>query len=143
MFNKIIIAVLLVVLAGCSDNQQGASFSQPGKAEAQSMPLASEQSVISQAAGLNLIFFLNPNGRPCQMQVGILRDMSGELNGVANIKYVQTTVEADRELFSQYGIRALPTLLLADSTGNEIRRMQPGVKNAADIRALIQSVPRS
>ena len=58
-------------------------------------------------------------------------------------KYVKTTVPADRNLFYQYGIRALPTLLLADASGKEIKRMTPGIKNPAAVRALIQSINRS
>ncbi len=77
------------------------------------------------------------------MQDAILLDMSEELKGKVNIKYVQTTVPDDRNIFYHYGIRALPTLLLADSSGKEIKRMPPGVKNADNIRALIQSLPRT
>lgn len=77
------------------------------------------------------------------MQDAILLDMSDELKGKVNIRYVKTTVPDDRNLFYHYGIRALPTLLLADSSGKEIKRMPPGVKNAAHIRTFIQSIPRT
>ncbi len=77
------------------------------------------------------------------MQAAILDEMAGELNKKVDIQYVQTTVPVDRDLFYQYGIRALPTLLLADSAGKEIKRIPPGVKNASDIRTLIQFIPRS
>jgi len=73
--------------------------------------------------------------------VSILNDMAPEFRGKVDIQYVQTTVPGDRPAFSQYGIRALPTLLLADASGKEIRRMTPGVKQADDIRLLIQSIP--
>jgi len=43
-------------------------------------------------------------------------------------------------LFAQYGIRALPTLLLADASGNEIQRLAPGVKNQEEIRILLQAI---
>jgi len=69
--------------------------------------------------------------------------MADELRGKVDIQYVQTTVSGDRDIFYQYGIRALPTLLLADASGKEIKRMPPGVKQAGDIRALIQSIPKS
>ena len=77
------------------------------------------------------------------MQDSILLEMSEELKGKVNIRYVKTTVPDDRNLFYNYGIRALPTLLLADASGKEIKRMPPGVKNAADVRALIQPIPRT
>ena len=68
-------------------------------------------------------------------------EMSKELKGKVNIKYVKTTVQNDRNFFYEYGIRALPTLLLADSTGKEITRLPPGIKNAAAIRNLINFMP--
>jgi len=77
------------------------------------------------------------------MQDTILKDMVNELNGKVDIQYVQTTVPGDRNIFNQYGIRALPTLLLADASGKEINRMPPGVKRSDDIRLLIQSIPQS
>ncbi|MBU3945533.1 MAG: hypothetical protein KKB91_11340 [Proteobacteria bacterium] len=77
------------------------------------------------------------------MQDTILREMAGELSGKVDIQYVRTTVAADRNIFNQYGIRGLPTLVLADAGGKEINRMPPGVKRSDDIRLLIQSIPQS
>jgi len=77
------------------------------------------------------------------MQNTILKEMAGELSGKVDIQYVQTTVPADLNIFNQYGIRGLPTLVLADASGKEINRMPPGVKRSDDIRLLIQSVPQS
>ncbi len=77
------------------------------------------------------------------MQDAILGDMANELSGKVDIQYVKTSVPADRDIFYQYGIRALPTLLLADASGKEIKRMSPGVKRIDDIRLLIQSIPQS
>jgi thioredoxin-related protein len=56
---------------------------------------------------------------------------------------VQTTVVADRDIFYHYGIRALPSLVLADAAGKEISRLTPGVKNAEDILRLINTIPGS
>ncbi len=77
------------------------------------------------------------------MQASILNDMANELSGKVDIQYVQTTVPTDREVFYQYGIRALPTLLLADASGKEIKRIPPGVKDQNDIRTLIDFIPKS
>ena len=90
------------------------------------------------AAGLpQLVFFLDPGGRPCQMQEQILRQMSDRLEGRVIIRPVSTSVAEDRDLFAAYGIRALPSLLLADATGREIRRLSPGIQSAETIERLL------
>lgn len=83
-----------------------------------------------------LVFFMNPNGGPCQMQDGILRQMAGELGGVEVVRY-RTTDEADLAKFEQYGIRSLPTLIVTDATGRELRRATPGIQSAESVRALL------
>lgn len=92
------------------------------------------------AAGLpQLVFFMNPNGPPCQMQDRVLHDMGAELKGKAEVVYYRTTVPADIAKFQQYGIRALPTLVVTDASGKEIRRATPGVQSAAQVRQLVQN----
>jgi thioredoxin 1 len=88
----------------------------------------------------HLVFFLDPQGGPCRMQAKILAGMRDEFQGRATIRYMQTTVPEDRRLFAHYGIRALPTLLLADASGNEIQRLAPGVKTPDEIRMLLQAI---
>lgn len=89
------------------------------------------------AAQRRLVFFMNPNGAPCQMQDRVLQEMAGELRGKAQVVYFRTTVPADISAFQQYGIRSLPLLLVTDATGREIRRGTPGIQSAAQIRQLL------
>jgi thioredoxin 1 len=84
-----------------------------------------------------LVFFLNPNGQPCQIQDRILKEMAGELSGKADVVYYRTTSGEDLAKFQQYGIRSLPTLLLTDAGGKEIRRATPGIQSAAQVRQLV------
>ena len=145
----IIFSVLLFLVTACSSDEQ------PGKSSNSSAtgtevstsvvaPAApTAPTATRQLASHKLVFFLNPNGGPCRLQVSILNNMADELRGIVDIQYVQTIVPGDRNIFSQYGIRSLPTLLLADASGKEIKRMPPGVKQADDIRRLIQSIPQS
>ena len=91
-----------------------------------------------QAAGRpKLVFFMNPNGRPCQMQDQILQSMAAELAGRADLVYLRTTEGADLPRFEQYGIRSLPALVLTDASGVELRRATPGIQSDAQIRALL------
>lgn len=84
-----------------------------------------------------LVFFMNPNGAPCQMQDRVLREMAPELNGRATLVYYRTTEQGDLPQFGRYGIRALPMLIVTDSTGREIRRATPGIHSADEIRQLL------
>lgn len=84
-----------------------------------------------------LVFFINPYGMPCQLQDRVLKEMSSELAGRVEIVYVRTTEPADHPTFGRYGIRALPTLVLTDAAGQELRRATPGVQTADQVRRLI------
>ncbi len=85
-----------------------------------------------------IVFFMNPNGTPCQMQDRILQEMGPELKGKAEVVYLKTTVPADIAKFQQYGIRSLPTLVVTDASGKELRRATPGIQSAAQVRQLVQ-----
>lgn len=80
-----------------------------------------------------LIFFMNPHGYPCQMQDQILAQGKSDLEKLVNIRYVRTTVPTDREVFYQYGIRSLPSLIIVDAQGKELRRFAPGIQELETI----------
>ncbi len=136
----IVFFVLLFLVTACSSDEQPVKSSSSVTAGTEA---STPSTATRQLAAHKIVFFLDPNGGPCRLQVAILNDMAAELRGIVDIQYVQTIVPSDRNIFSQYGIRALPTLLLADASGKEIKRMPPGVKKADDIRLLIQSIPHS
>ncbi len=124
------------LLLGCSQDQS----IQQGAQASPTTPGTRQTATPSSAEHL-LVFFINPDGGPCRMQDEILSRMSGELEGKVLIRPVQTTVQADRELFYAYGIRALPTILLADATGKELKRLPPGVQPVESIRSLLTHIP--
>ena len=114
------------------------SISIASPASAQSQKTAPALATASHPAALpRLVFFMNPNGPPCQMQDQILQQMAPELKGKAAVVYYKTTVPADIAKFQQYGIRALPTLLVTDASGKEIRRATPGIQSATQVRQLL------
>jgi thioredoxin 1 len=144
MMIKIIACILVLTsIIGCSAEQQPQELSPIGVVGSKTADTLMSPAGASEALSFRLIFFLNPGGGPCKIQDGILMGMSDEFKGKVRLEYAQTTVPADQKLFYQYGIRALPTLILTDSSGREIRRMTPGIKKPADIRAFIQSIHRS
>jgi len=138
MLKSIILLISVISLFGCSQEQ-------PIQSITPSTPVATETSVAQsspEVAEHLLVFFIDPNGGPCQMQDKILTQMSAELDGKVLVRPVQTTVPADRDIFYAYGIRALPTILLADSSGKEIKRLPPGVHAAETIREhLLNQIP--
>ncbi len=84
-----------------------------------------------------LVFFMNPNGRPCQMQDQILREMGPALTSAADVVYYRTTDPADLAQFEAFGIRSLPQLVVTDPAGRELRRATPGIQGAAQVQQLL------
>jgi len=84
-----------------------------------------------------ILFFMNPNGHPCQMQLSILDGMKDKLQGLAAITYIKTTEAADQQTFYTYGIRGLPSLIILDGSGKEIKRFTPGIQDEENILAAL------
>lgn len=86
--------------------------------------------------GRRLLFFMNPNGQPCQEQDRILRAMP-DLAARAEVVYLRTTEPAHLQVFERFGVRALPTLVVVDGAGRELRRGTPGIQPDASVRSLL------
>jgi thioredoxin 1 len=83
-----------------------------------------------------LVFFMNPNGRPCQMQDEILRGMV-DLPSRAEVVYYRTTEPSDIARFEQYGVRSIPQLMVTDGSGAVLRRATPGIQSDPQVRQLL------
>ena len=104
--------------------------------------LASAPFALAQAAGKSapapapkpsLYFFINPAGRPCQMQDQILAESRAQWEPLATLRYARTDTPADRELFYKFGVRALPSLILVGPDGKELKRFPPGIQPAETV----------
>lgn len=62
-----------------------------------------------------LYYFSAPWCGPCKM-LGPTMDKSG-------LSFTKVNVDDDTELAAKYGVRSVPTLLVVDSTGNELKRL--------------------
>ncbi len=140
MLKKLLIVVAVLFLFGCSEDSSVAQASQPQ--DSAPAKTASAPAVQQGAADHLLIFFLDPNGGPCRMQASILQGMGDELKGKVDLRYVQTTVKDDLQYFYAYGIRGLPSLVLTDLQGKEIKRLAPGVNPVENVRQLLQAIPK-
>jgi len=137
MLKKFLFVTLLFLVLACSQETPVAqSSSQPASVNSASVPVETPV----EAEHL-LVFFLDPNGGPCRMQNKILEDMAEEFQGKVGLRYVMTTVKDDLQYFYAYGVRGLPSLILTDKSGKEVKRLPPGVNQADSIRELLKSVP--
>jgi thioredoxin 1 len=117
-----LVAALALGAAACSGSASGPPAPAPATA-ADGLP--------------RLVFFMNPNGAPCQLQDQLIRGMAPELTGKITVVYLRTTVPAEIPYFERYGVRSLPQLLLVDGVGRELRRATPGVQQPEAIRQLV------
>lgn len=97
--------------------------------------------VLSSSTVLNrkgmLLLFMNPNGRPCQIQEQYLQASQADIEKHVKIHLVKTTVQSDRMLFYKYGIRSLPTIVLLNSDGTVFKRLPPGIHRAETILNIV------
>jgi hypothetical protein len=85
-----------------------------------------------------ILFFMNPNGRPCQMQSAIIDKIKDTLAGLAKVTYIKTTERSDLEKFEKYGVRGLPSLIILDKYGKELSRFPPGIQNEKAILSALR-----
>jgi len=63
-----------------------------------------------------ILYFSAKWCQPCQTLGPIMEELSSEIN------YQKIDVDSNQELSMKYGIRNIPTLVLVDSSGNELNR---------------------
>lgn len=85
-----------------------------------------------------MLFFLNPNGRPCQIQANILHQHREKIEQRYNIKALMTTNRSDHALFYKYGVRSLPSIILLKPSGDVHLRLPPGIQDSSTILTAIQ-----
>lgn len=84
------------------------------------------------------LFFMNPNGRPCQIQANILHQNRAEIEKRYVIKALMTTNRSDHVQFYKYGVRSLPAIILLNANGKVHLRLPPGIQNRNAILSAIQ-----
>ncbi len=99
--------------------------------------IAATSATNAAAPSRKLLFFMNPYGYPCQTQDGILHGVADSLSKVAQLVYYRTTESADMQKFEAYGIRGLPTLVIADRDGRELSRFSPGIQSGEAVLAAL------
>jgi thioredoxin 1 len=87
-----------------------------------------------------LLFFINPSGMPCQMQDQILNKIKDKINSKVDIVYYQTTAESDLQQFYKYGVRALPSIIVLNSSDMEFKRFPPGIQSPESIIETVEKL---
>ena len=54
---------------------------------------------------------------PCRSLAPRMEKLKGQIN------YRKIDIDQNREMSMKYGVRSVPTLLIADSNGNEVKRL--------------------
>jgi len=86
-----------------------------------------------------LLFFLDPAGKPCQLQDSILQTHEADIKkNNTEIIRIPTNSESSYSLFAKYGVRSLPSLILIDEQEKEIHRWTPGIQDIEKILPLLQ-----
>lgn len=135
----LILGALLFSL-GCSEDVHGADTAAPGQSELRNAldgkqpksPGPTEEKGV-------LLLFLNPHRSPCLQQNDIVRRILPAIDDRVNLVYVRTDVSADRSVFSQYGIRSLPSMILMNPDGTIGERFSSGIHEA---EAILEAVSR-
>ncbi len=87
-----------------------------------------------------LLFFLNPNGYPCQQQDKIIKQSMPTISGMADVNYIATTDAMSRFTFNRYGVRRLPSLILLDANGDISKSFPPGIRSKDEILTALKSL---
>lgn len=122
-----------IMAVSCSAKTPDAGHGAVALKETKETPAAQPANAQKGTPDRTILFFMNPNGRPCQMQDEILSGMKEELAGLADVAYIKTTESGDREKFYARGIRGLPSLIVIDKKGTEIKRFPPGIQSKETI----------
>lgn len=126
----------LFVLSGCGSSSSDSTSTTENITAKANTPKSIETATEKTQT---MLFFLNPNGAPCKRQKAILTNMQDQLKTKhVEIEYVSTKEMASSEpIFRQYGIRALPTIIILDEKGVEKKRFPPGVQSQEALLAAI------
>lgn len=69
---------------------------------------------------------------PCKSLAPIIEKVTNDMN----VELEKVNIEEDDELCSKYGIRNIPTVVMIDENGNEMKRFS-GSKNEQDVREFL------
>jgi len=130
-------AVAIVAIAVVVAKTQTAKLDVPSVVPVQAVGTGAAVPAAATHPKRKLLFFMNPDGIPCQTQWGLLNNVADSLLKVADVVYIKTTEPADYPKFEAFGIRGLPSLVITDENGRELSRFSPGIQPADAVLAAL------
>ena len=73
---------------------------------------------------------------PCKMIAPVLDELAGEYDG--RVKIGKVNIDEDQDLASQYGVRAIPTLLIFKN--GEVAEQIVGMRSKRDLKSSLDKV---
>jgi thioredoxin-like negative regulator of GroEL len=75
-----------------------------------------------------VLFFLDPDDSQCQRQDEIIKKLHKNLAGAFNLIYVSSVNSNDKQVFNDYGISSVPSVVLVDNKGKIAHHLPPGIQ---------------
>ncbi|THB70285.1 MAG: hypothetical protein D6B28_09615 [Gammaproteobacteria bacterium] len=139
--NKILAIATLICISICSVGFAGTQQPQLKENAKESAKTNTKANATIEKG--TLLFFLNPNGYPCQQQDKILKQNMNNIQAKADISYISTTDPMSRFSFNRYGVRRLPSLILLNANGEISKHFPPGIRSAEEINNAINELKLS
>ncbi len=92
---------------------------------------------VSSAGGVVFVDFYATFCGPCRLFAPLYDSWAKEYGN--KIKFLKVNSEVGREIFYQYQIRVVPTLMILDEKGNVVRKSS-GVKEIADVEKRLEKI---
>ncbi|PKQ27722.1 MAG: hypothetical protein CVT63_06415, partial [Candidatus Anoxymicrobium japonicum] len=82
-----------------------------------------------------VIFLTQPGCPPCKVAMSLVKELIDEMGG--QLTYREIDISEDSASASKYGAQYTPTIVVTDSSGNEVGKLV-GVPDRAELRALFE-----
>jgi hypothetical protein len=134
--NRLFLTVSMISVIGILFVAQAATNNAQVKTQVTATDTSAKK-VPEPAVEKTILFFMNPNGYPCQTQDGIIKNMAVVKQGKVHVQYRKTTVDGDMDAFYKYGIRALPSLIILGKDSSIVHRFTPGIQSEDAINSIL------
>lgn len=124
---------MALAIAGCSKSPKSQQNSAVSETMSDSVSVSAHDSLQFRNGLPTVIDFYATWCGPCKAIAPVFQVLKGEYG--EKINFVSVDVDADNETARRYGIEAMPTFVILDSEGKEIRRIV-----GADAEALSAAV---
>ena len=114
--HSLLILIIVMLTVGCSSQEEKVKSTS-------AVPDSTSQTMVSTESPLVTFIELGSvKCRPCKMMEPVLAAIENEYAGQVKVIFHDVWTDAGKPYADQYGIRAIPTQIFLDKTGNEYYR---------------------